>query len=110
VAEDSNCWWQINLNAHPQYDGARLRSDPAYCAQAALEVWQGAGWDAWSTYKNGSYLAFVDAAQQPVAPPAPAPPPVVAGDIGGIPPTPASSRPWLVLGAAALALWAVGEL
>ena len=108
VPEHSVCWWQINLNAHPQYDRARLMSDPAYCAQAAFEVWQGAGWNAWSTYKNGAYLAFVDG--PPVAAAAQVPPVVAAvGDGGGAAPSPVA-RPWLLVGAAALALWAIGEL
>ena len=106
MAEDSNCWWQINLNAHPQYDGARLRSDPDYCAQAAFEVWQGAGWNAWSTYKNGAYLQFVDGAPATSAPAvvAAAVPPTVA--VAAVP----GPSPWLLVGAAALALWAIGEL
>lgn len=43
--------WQINSLAHPQWDGERLRTDPLYCAQAAVDVLLRQGLRAWYAYQ-----------------------------------------------------------
>lgn len=58
VAEDSRGLWQINYAVHTQFDGQRL-FEPAYNANAAYEVWQVQGWQAWSTYTSGRYRQFL---------------------------------------------------
>ncbi len=52
--EDSHGLWQINVRAHPQYQNVNL-FDPATNAQAAVEVFNSSGPNAWSTYSTGSY-------------------------------------------------------
>src|SRR5215469_5946255 len=51
--------WQILPSAHPQYDVARLKSDPLYNAQAAVAVEKSQGLRAWEAYTNGSYRQFL---------------------------------------------------
>jgi Lysozyme like domain len=110
VPEDSVCWWQINLNAHPQYDRERLRTDPAYCAQAAYDVSNGGtNWHPWSTYTNGAYLRFIDqaAAGAPAdggASAAAAPAPAAASQ------EPADRSGLVLLGFAAVALYVAGVI
>jgi hypothetical protein len=51
--------WQVNVRAHPEYDAASL-GDPLYNAQAALTLSRTArGWGHWSTFTDGSYLAYM---------------------------------------------------
>jgi len=60
--ENSCGLWQINVLAHPQYDRNRLLNDASYNAHAAFQIWRGSGWNAWGTYKNGSYLVYMPVA------------------------------------------------
>jgi murein DD-endopeptidase MepM/ murein hydrolase activator NlpD len=60
--------WQINHQAHPQYDTTRLLSDPLYNAQAAYAVsGGGANWSPWTTYTSGAYQQFLPAAEAAVS-------------------------------------------
>lgn len=72
VHERSFGLWQINTDAHPQYDEAKLL-DPVYNARAALQVSSGGtNWKPWSTYTSGAYLAYYHPpASSPTSPPAP---------------------------------------
>ena len=57
--EGSYGLWQIYLPAHPEYAGANL-NDPLVNAQAAFAIYSAAGgFSPWSTYKSGSYLAYM---------------------------------------------------
>jgi hypothetical protein len=58
--------WQIYLNAHPEYAGDNLY-DPQTNANDAYEIWQNAGFSAWSTYKGGQYETFLASAQSAAA-------------------------------------------
>lgn len=62
--------WQIYITAHPEYSAAQL-IDPSYNAQAAFAVYREAGgrFTPWSTFKNGAYLAHVDAVNAVLNPP-----------------------------------------
>jgi hypothetical protein len=56
--------WQIG--SFHGFDNARLRSDDInYQAQAALQVYNQQGFNAWETYTNGSYKQYLD--QSPTA-------------------------------------------
>ncbi|MDE2469091.1 MAG: hypothetical protein KGL35_10210, partial [Bradyrhizobium sp.] len=56
--------WQIG--SFHGFDNARLRSDDIlYQAQAALQVYNQQGFNAWQTYSNGSYKQYLD--QTPTA-------------------------------------------
>lgn len=59
--------WQINLAAHPEFNGENLY-DPQTNANAAYAVYQAAGYSfsPWSTYKSGAYEANLTAAQEAV--------------------------------------------
>jgi hypothetical protein len=50
--------WQINLAAHPEYDGSELL-DPQANADAAYAIYQQAGgtFTPWSTYNSGAYTS-----------------------------------------------------
>ena len=51
--------WQINTNAHPEYDPAQL-TDPQYNANAAYAIYQRAGgFRPWSTFTSGNYMAYL---------------------------------------------------
>lgn len=51
--------WQVHVPAHPQYDPTSLL-DPLYNARAALAISKGGtDWSAWSTFNDGTYLAYV---------------------------------------------------
>lgn len=65
--EDSRGLWQINLYAHPQYNGGRLY-DASYNAQAAWEVYSDANhtWRPWTTYTRGTYRQYMDEAYNAV--------------------------------------------
>lgn len=54
--------WQIYLKAHPEYKGMNLFDPPAN-AMAAFSIYTAAGnsFRPWSTFKNGMYVAHVDA-------------------------------------------------
>ncbi len=72
IAENSIGLWQINLEAHPQYDfgdkGANLFR-ALNNAHAAVSISrQGRSFSAWSTYTNGAYRQYL-----PGRPPAPVP-------------------------------------
>jgi hypothetical protein len=49
--------WQVN-SVHG-YDEWKMLTDEEYTVNAAYEVWQKQGWNAWTTYKSGAYLAFM---------------------------------------------------
>lgn len=54
--------WQINVLANPKYAGWSL-TDPDVNAKAALEMSNGGTkWTPWSTYLNGAYKKWLDAA------------------------------------------------
>ena len=53
--------WQINGDAHPQFDHASLLN-PTYNAAAAVAVYQSQGLGAWSTYNNGAYKSHLSGA------------------------------------------------
>lgn len=57
--EDSRGVWQINLYAHPQYDGKKLY-DPQYNAAAAKQVYNNShhSWHPWTTYTRGTYKKY----------------------------------------------------
>lgn len=59
--------WQINGDAHPQFDHQSLLS-PQYNAAAAVAVYQSQGLGAWSTYKNGAYAKYLTGANGSGAP------------------------------------------
>jgi hypothetical protein len=48
--------WQIN-SVHASLLSGGTWSDPLSNAKMAYSVWQGSGWQAWTTYKTGAYLA-----------------------------------------------------
>jgi hypothetical protein len=54
--------WQIN-SSHRAYNPSRLLSDPAYNAQAAVQVERSQGLTAWTTYKTGAYRAYLQGAK-----------------------------------------------
>jgi len=58
--EDSRGLWQINLYAHPNYNGQSLY-DPDYNANAAWGVYSNSNhtWRPWTTYTRGTYLKFM---------------------------------------------------
>jgi hypothetical protein len=53
--------WQIN-SVHSSLLSGGTWSDPLSNAKMAYSVWQGSGWQAWSTYKSGAYLPNMGAA------------------------------------------------
>jgi hypothetical protein len=61
--------WQIYLKAHPEYKGMNLL-DPAANASAAFSIYTAAGnsFRPWSTFKNNTYLAQLDAVNAAIAP------------------------------------------
>jgi hypothetical protein len=67
--------WQIN-SVHG-YDSARLLSDPDYNAKAAVSVYSGSGWGAWTTYTSGAYMKYMGVNG-----------PRIAASIGGTPAAP----------------------
>lgn len=58
--EDSRGLWQINLYAHPSYNGNSLY-DPDYNANAAWQVYSNSNhtWRPWTTYTRGTYKQFM---------------------------------------------------
>jgi Lysozyme like domain len=56
--------WQINLQAHPEYDAQSL-TDPQTNANAAYAIYQAAGntFSPWSTYTGGQYAKYITQAQ-----------------------------------------------
>lgn len=62
--------WQIYLKAHPEYKGMNLFDPPAN-ASAAFSIYTAAGnsFRPWSTFKNGAYLASLDAVNAAINPP-----------------------------------------
>jgi hypothetical protein len=62
VPEDSQGLWQINLNAHPQYQGINMY-DPLTNAKAAFAVSSGgSNFNPWSTFTNGAYKKYLGVA------------------------------------------------
>ena len=63
--------WQIYITAHPEFSAAEL-IQPDYNAAAAFAVYTQAGhsFKPWSTFKNGAYLAHMDAVNAVIFPPA----------------------------------------
>lgn len=110
VRERSAGPWQVNVYAWPQFDPERLRSDWAYTAAAARQVWAVQGWRAWSAYTNGAYRAYLtgtDPTGGALADPAPEATRVAAGAVPAAP-TARAALPLLVaLGAL---LWALEVL
>jgi hypothetical protein len=66
VGKGSYGLWQIYLNAHPEYAADNLY-DPQTNANDAYEIWQSAGFSAWSTYSGKQYQAFLSTAQSAAA-------------------------------------------
>jgi Lysozyme like domain len=59
LPEQSIGLWQINVLAWPAFDATRLR-DPTYNAQAAKLISESPrGWNHWSKYTSGEYLAYM---------------------------------------------------
>jgi hypothetical protein len=57
--------WQIHVPAHKEYDPASLL-DATYNARAALAISLGGkDWSPWSTFNDGSYLAFMPGGSPP---------------------------------------------
>lgn len=56
--------WQIDLGFHPEYQGVNLY-DPQTNANAAYAIYAAAGnsFTPWSTYTNGAYTAYLNAAE-----------------------------------------------
>lgn len=53
-------YWQINTDAHPQYDPGLLLTEPLYNAHAALTVSRnGADFTPWTEFRNGGYKRFM---------------------------------------------------
>lgn len=65
TSEDSYGLWQINRDAHPQYDPASLYT-PAGNAAAAVEVSQaGLDFEPWTKFKDGAYLQYLQNPETP---------------------------------------------
>jgi hypothetical protein len=66
--EDSRGLWQINTYAHPDL-GKKNLYDPAINAAAARTVFRNAGnrWTPWTTYTRGTYLQYLDDADNALA-------------------------------------------
>lgn len=66
IGEGSFGLWQVNSYYHPEFgpDFTKL-FDPQTNANAAFSIYVAAGsrFSPWSTFKNGAYLAHLDAAQ-----------------------------------------------
>lgn len=45
---NSVSWFQIHLPSHPWVNRARARNNPWYASKAALRIWRGSGWGAWT--------------------------------------------------------------
>lgn len=58
------CAWQIN-DVH-DFDRWRLVNDPAYCAQAARDVYDRQGLGAWTVYNTGAYRQYLGEARTAV--------------------------------------------
>jgi hypothetical protein len=58
TGENSIGLWQINVQAHPQYDAGSL-FDPLANARAAVGVLGGGSPTPWSTYTNGAYQRYL---------------------------------------------------
>ncbi len=62
--------WQIMLPMHEDkfgVDWGKDWADPRSNANAAYRIYKDEGWEAWSVYKNGSYLERMDVAKQALA-------------------------------------------
>jgi hypothetical protein len=59
--------WQVNLKAHPEFQGVNLM-DPQTNANAAYSIYVAAGMSfaPWSTFKNGAYRANLQLASSAV--------------------------------------------
>lgn len=51
--------WQINSKYHPECSDSCAYSCSCN-AQCAVSVWQGSGWNAWNTYKNGLHRPYLN--------------------------------------------------
>lgn len=61
--------WQVNSVHFTESDWSSEWVPPNLLipennARAAYHVWQGSGWQAWSTYTSGKYLAYIPRAQK----------------------------------------------
>jgi hypothetical protein len=56
--EKSYGLFQVNALAHPEYDTNKLRTDPVYNAQAALNIFKKEGLKAWGSYTDGRYKKY----------------------------------------------------
>jgi hypothetical protein len=66
--ENSYGLWQINIRAHPQYDGLAMY-DAANNAAAAVAVSSnGTDFTPWTTYNNHAYQAYLTGQNTPVTP------------------------------------------
>lgn len=96
--ENSVGLWQINVQAHPQFNAQSL-FDPLTNARAAVAVLGGGSPTPWSTYTNGAYRSYLgggSAGGQGVARPGGSPSDSVQGSdvLFGIPGTPDIPNPW----------------
>jgi hypothetical protein len=119
--EGSYGLWQIYLPAHPEFAGWNL-ADPQVNAAAAFSVYSRAGgFSPWTTYKNGRYQAYLNAVPAGAADTGAGStwsPPLTIDASTGLPiddstPTPAAavnSPNLLLVGAGALAVYAVADL
>jgi len=50
--------WQIN-SVHSQFNPSLLLSNALYNAKAAVAIYNGSGWGAWTTYTSGAYQRYL---------------------------------------------------
>jgi len=70
--EDSVYRWDYGLmqiNSVHGYDQNRLITDADYNMRCARQIWNGQGWDAWTTFKWGLYLNHYEAPAADEVPP-----------------------------------------
>lgn len=62
---NSHGLFQVHVPSHPQYDAAKLRSDPSYAAKAAWEIsGQGRNLNPWTTWSHATAAGKKHNAQQ----------------------------------------------
>ena len=73
--ENSYGLWQINRRAHPQYSAATLYNAAGNASAAVAIAKGGASFTAWTTYKLGTYKAYLQSGGTPAPQPGPTTPP-----------------------------------
>lgn len=53
--------WQINMRAHPEFDGVRLFEQDYNAKAAFLVSSHGTNWNPWTTFRNGAYRKYLPA-------------------------------------------------